>query len=143
MSEYIDCYYARTRAGHEPRPYLDGIISVETAVVGGGLAGLTIALELAAARPFRRAAGRAPHRLGRLRAQRRILRAGLRRWDRWHRDKSRASRRRANCYAMSREAVTYVQGNLAAFGMPVDPARMGHISARRVPALRRSATPAR
>ena len=47
MSDYIDCHYARSRADQTQRPYLDGTIAAGTVVVGGGLAGLTIALELA------------------------------------------------------------------------------------------------
>src|SRR5262245_36929046 len=47
MSEYIDCHYAHARADTHQRPYLNGAIAVGTAIVGGGLAGLTIALELA------------------------------------------------------------------------------------------------
>ena len=47
MSDYIDCHYARSRVGSDSAPYLDGTIAAGTVVVGGGLAGLTIALELA------------------------------------------------------------------------------------------------
>ena len=47
MSDYIDCHYARSRVDQTQRPYLDGTIAAGTVVVGGGLAGLTIALELA------------------------------------------------------------------------------------------------
>src|SRR5688500_5351629 len=47
MSDYIDCHYAHARADQTQRPYLDATIAAGTVVVGGGLAGLTIALELA------------------------------------------------------------------------------------------------
>jgi phytoene dehydrogenase-like protein len=134
MSEYIDCYYAQTRRPHEPRPYLDGITSVETAIVGGGLAGLTIAFELAkrgrsvALLEGRRIAWGASGRNGGFCAP--GYAAGF--------DSAAAKAGEASArelYALSRDAVHYVADNLAAFGMPVDPARMGHISARRVPAI--------
>lgn len=133
MSDYIDCHYARTRADRVARPYLDGALSVETAIVGGGLAGLTVALELArrgrsvALIEGRRIGWGASGRNGGFCApgfatgiEHMAGRAGM------------ATAR--ELYALSREAVRYVQANLAALGMPVDPARMGHISARRVPA---------
>jgi gamma-glutamylputrescine oxidase len=134
MSEYIECYYAQTRHQHRPRPYLDGVTTVETAIVGGGLAGLTIAFELA--KRGRSVALLEGRRIG---------------WGASGRNggfcapgyatgfdgvAARAGEQTAReLYALSREAVTYVADNLAAFGMPVDPARMGHISARRVPAI--------
>jgi gamma-glutamylputrescine oxidase len=47
MSNYIDSYYSRTIAEPGERPALEQTIEVETCVVGGGLAGLATALELA------------------------------------------------------------------------------------------------
>jgi gamma-glutamylputrescine oxidase len=133
MSEYIECYYAQTRVAHEPRPYLDGVTSVETAILGGGLAGLTIAFELAkrgrsvALLEGRRIAWGASGRNGGFCAP--GYATGL---DGIVAKAGEATAR--ELYALSREAVHYVADNLASFGMPVDPARMGHISARRVPA---------
>ena len=134
MSDYIDCHYALTRADRSTRPYLTGPLSVETAIVGGGLAGLTVALELA--RRGRSVALIEGRRIG---------------WGASGRNggfcapgfaigidgiAARAGVETAHeLYALSREAVLYVRDNLAKAGMPVDPARMGHISARRVPAL--------
>jgi glycine/D-amino acid oxidase-like deaminating enzyme len=133
MSDYVDCYYARSRADQTLRPYLSGHLSVETAVVGGGLAGLTIALELA--RRGRSVALVEGRRIG---------------WGASGRNggfcapgfaigidgiAARAGMETAReLYNLSREAVSYVRGNLDRLGMPVDPARMGHVSARRVPA---------
>jgi len=47
MAGYIDTYYARTLAEPGDRAPLDGTIEAETCVVGGGLAGLATALDLA------------------------------------------------------------------------------------------------
>jgi glycine/D-amino acid oxidase-like deaminating enzyme len=47
MATYLDTYYRRTLARDEPRPALAGERSADVAVVGGGLAGLSLALELA------------------------------------------------------------------------------------------------
>lgn len=47
MTDYIDSYYARTRADDIRRPPLDGDATTEIAVVGGGMAGLATALGLA------------------------------------------------------------------------------------------------
>ena len=44
---YIDTYYSRTLAEDRPRPALSGRKEADCIVVGGGLAGLTTALELA------------------------------------------------------------------------------------------------
>ena len=44
---YVDTYYSRGDADSEPRAPLTGRIDVETCIVGGGLAGLATALELA------------------------------------------------------------------------------------------------
>lgn len=49
MIGYADSYYARTLTEATPRPALRGIEDADVAVVGGGLAGLTAALELARA----------------------------------------------------------------------------------------------
>lgn len=49
MSTYIDCYYARTLTDTQSRPALSGRVEADVALVGGGLAGLTAALELARA----------------------------------------------------------------------------------------------
>lgn len=133
MSDYVDCHYARSRADQGVRPYLSGPLSVETAIVGGGLAGLTIALELA--RRGRSVALIEGRRIG---------------WGASGRNggfcapgfatgvdgiAARAGKETAReLYTLSRDAVQYVRGNLDRLGMPVDPARMGHISARRVPA---------
>lgn len=133
MSEYIECYYAQTRTEHKTRPYLDGVASVETAIVGGGLAGLTIAFELAkrgrsvALLEGRRIAWGASGRNGGFCTP--GYPTGL---DDVAAKAGEATAR--ELFVISREAVRYVADNLAAFGMPVDPARMGHISARRVPA---------
>jgi glycine/D-amino acid oxidase-like deaminating enzyme len=133
MSDYIDCHYARTRADWTLRPYLDGTIAVGAAIVGGGLAGLTIALELA--------------RRGRSVALIEGKRIG---WGASGRNGGFCAPGYAIGYEtiarqvgpdmarglldLSREGVDYVASNLAAFATPVDPARRGHISARRVPA---------
>jgi len=47
MPGYVDSYYARTLTEPGDRPALDGTLDVETCVVGGGLAGLATALDLA------------------------------------------------------------------------------------------------
>lgn len=44
---YPDTYYSRTRAERTERPALSGAVDCDTVVIGGGLAGLTTALELA------------------------------------------------------------------------------------------------
>jgi glycine/D-amino acid oxidase-like deaminating enzyme len=46
MNGYGDTYYARTLADTLQRPSLKGTVSADVAVVGGGLAGLTAALDL-------------------------------------------------------------------------------------------------
>lgn len=46
-ADYVDSYYARTLGDSHRRPALDGTIDVETCVIGGGLAGLATALDLA------------------------------------------------------------------------------------------------
>ncbi len=43
---YPDTYYSRTRADRAERPALSGQAECETVIIGGGLAGLTTALEL-------------------------------------------------------------------------------------------------
>jgi len=134
MSDYIECYYTQTRADQTCRPYLDGSLSVETAIVGGGLAGLTAALELAkrgrsvALLEGRRIAWGASGRNGGFCAPGYAVGIdGI---------AAKAGKETAkDLYALSREAVLYVRDNLSQLGMKVDPARMGHISARRVPAL--------
>lgn len=133
MSDYIDCHYARTRADRSLRPFLADAIATETAIIGGGLAGLTIALELA----------RRGHAVALLEGKR----VG---WGASGRNGGFCSPGYAvghdaiarmagdetarELLQLSREGVEYVASNLAAFGSPVDPARRGHISARRVPA---------
>lgn len=47
MSDYLDSYYARTLSERSSRPPLDGTVDVEVCVIGGGLAGLATALDLA------------------------------------------------------------------------------------------------
>src|SRR5215468_4515199 len=47
MPGYIDSYYTRTLSEPGDRPPLEGAREVETCVVGGGLAGLATALDLA------------------------------------------------------------------------------------------------
>jgi gamma-glutamylputrescine oxidase len=49
MASYPDTFYARTAATSGRRPTLDGRIEADVAIVGGGLAGLTCALQLARA----------------------------------------------------------------------------------------------
>ncbi|MGO4525983.1 NAD(P)/FAD-dependent oxidoreductase [Microvirga sp. 2MCAF35] len=49
MTGYGDTYYARTLADASQRPPLAGTVEADVAIVGGGLAGLTAALELARA----------------------------------------------------------------------------------------------
>lgn len=49
MSDYADSYYARTRVASARRPALSGSVNVDVAIVGGGLAGLTAAIELVSA----------------------------------------------------------------------------------------------
>jgi glycine/D-amino acid oxidase-like deaminating enzyme len=133
MSDYIDCHYARGRVDRGLRPYLDGAIAVGTAIVGGGLAGLTIALELA----------RRGHSIALIEGKR----IG---WGASGRNggfcapgyavgyetivQQAGAETARELLGLSREGVEYVARNLAAFGTPVDPARRGHISARRVPA---------
>ncbi len=46
-ADYVDSYYARTLGDSRSRPALDGVVDVETCVIGGGLAGLATALDLA------------------------------------------------------------------------------------------------
>ena len=132
MSEYIDCHYARTRADNAQRPYLTGAIAVGTVVVGGGLAGLTIALELA----------RTGHSVAVLEGRRIGWGASGRNggfcapgyatgYDSIVRQAGAETAR--ELLDLSREGVDYVADNLAAFGTPVDPARRGLISARRIP----------
>jgi gamma-glutamylputrescine oxidase len=48
-SSYIDTYYRRTLATEESYPPAEGTLKTDICVVGGGLAGLTAALELARA----------------------------------------------------------------------------------------------
>ncbi len=62
MTAYIDSFYARTRQAAAPRTALNGSVEVDVAVVGGGLAGLTAALELA--RAGRRVAVMEAERIG-------------------------------------------------------------------------------
>lgn len=47
MADYVDSYYARTRADDRRHAPLDGEASTEVAVIGGGMAGLATALGLA------------------------------------------------------------------------------------------------
>ncbi|MGE0724904.1 MAG: NAD(P)/FAD-dependent oxidoreductase [Alphaproteobacteria bacterium] len=46
-TDYIDSYYARTRSDDRAYPALAGDVEAEVCVVGGGLAGLNLAFELA------------------------------------------------------------------------------------------------
>jgi len=133
MSDYIDCHYAHSRADRTERPYLDGTIAVGTAVVGGGLAGLTIALELA----------RRGHSVALLEARRIGWGASGRNagfcapgYAIGHDQIARQAGPEAarELLELSRDGVDYVADNLATFGMKVDPALRGHMSARRIPA---------
>ena len=45
---YIDSLYTRTRAPHVPAPELEGAVAADVCVVGGGIAGISTAWELAA-----------------------------------------------------------------------------------------------
>ncbi|MEO3432609.1 FAD-binding oxidoreductase [Inquilinus sp. CAU 1745] len=47
MSAYIDTYYKRTLKNDDPYPALDSDQAADVCIVGGGLAGLTAALDLA------------------------------------------------------------------------------------------------
>ncbi|MBK8161389.1 MAG: FAD-binding oxidoreductase [Rhodospirillaceae bacterium] len=47
MSAYIDSFYRRTLADDRRYPALSGDLAVDACIIGGGLAGLTTALELA------------------------------------------------------------------------------------------------
>lgn len=47
MNDYVDSYYARTRADDVRREPVDGSMTTEIAVIGGGMAGLATALGLA------------------------------------------------------------------------------------------------
>lgn len=47
MTDYGDTYYARTLSDGAQRPVLEGQVKADVAIVGGGLAGLTAALDLA------------------------------------------------------------------------------------------------
>src|SRR5215217_2686077 len=49
MNGYGDTYYARTLTDTAQRPSIEGLVAADVAIVGGGLAGLTAALELARA----------------------------------------------------------------------------------------------
>ncbi|WP_454657375.1 NAD(P)/FAD-dependent oxidoreductase [Bosea beijingensis] len=49
MSSYIDTYYRRTLATEESYPPAEGTLKTDICIVGGGLAGLTAALDLARA----------------------------------------------------------------------------------------------
>nr|WP_047577755.1 FAD-binding oxidoreductase [Methylobacterium sp. ZNC0032] len=49
MSSYIDTYYRRTLATQESYPPAEGTLKTDICIVGGGLAGLTAALDLARA----------------------------------------------------------------------------------------------
>ena len=49
MTGYGDTYYARTLTDASQRSSLEGTVKADVAIVGGGLAGLTAALELARA----------------------------------------------------------------------------------------------
>ncbi|RCS22876.1 FAD-binding oxidoreductase [Phyllobacterium salinisoli] len=46
---YIDTFYRRTIADDGPFPALSGLVECDTCIIGGGLAGLTVALQLARA----------------------------------------------------------------------------------------------
>src|ERR1700743_1369460 len=47
MTAYADTYYAQTLDENQSRPALAGTVSTDICVIGGGLAGLNIALGLA------------------------------------------------------------------------------------------------
>jgi gamma-glutamylputrescine oxidase len=47
MTGYGDTYYSRTLTDAAPRSSLEGKVTADVAIVGGGLAGLTAALDLA------------------------------------------------------------------------------------------------
>jgi len=47
MSQYVESYYSKTLTSNKIYPTLSGNIEVETCIIGGGLAGINIALELA------------------------------------------------------------------------------------------------
>ncbi len=47
MTGYGDTYYSRTLTDASPRSSLKGVVTADVAIIGGGLAGLTAALDLA------------------------------------------------------------------------------------------------
>lgn len=49
MTPYVDTYYTRTLTSEASYPVLSGRHDTSVCIVGGGLAGLTAALELARA----------------------------------------------------------------------------------------------
>ncbi len=117
---YIDCYYARTATPQAPRPALSGALEADVCVVGGGLAGLSVALELAerghsvALVEARRVGWGASGRNGgfvspgfSLPAERLIARLGL-------------GRARA-LYALSREAVALMRRRIQEYAIPCGP----------------------
>ncbi|WP_211451212.1 NAD(P)/FAD-dependent oxidoreductase [Collimonas antrihumi] len=46
MPSYIDSYYTRTLQAEQARPSLSGTLEADVCIIGGGLAGITAALEL-------------------------------------------------------------------------------------------------
>ncbi len=127
---YVDSYYARTRAPSAPRAALAGAIDVDVAIVGGGLAGLTAAIELA--RAGRRVAVLEQERIG---------------WGASGRNggfvspgyatslshiTAMAGREAAHeLYRLSIEGVRIIEGNLSALGMTDNAPTYGKLSVLR------------
>lgn len=138
MSDYIDSYYARTRLPAPQRPAPSGTVSVDVAIVGGGLAGLTTAIELA--RAGRKVAVLEAERIGWGASGRNGGFVGPGYATSLSHIAMMAGREAAKeLYRLSIEGVRIVEENLAALGMTDNVATYGKLSVMRyadVPALK-------